>query len=223
MSYFNPEFVQFFAELSKNNNVAWFFENRQTFDKEVRKPFTKFVKKMINNIKKYEFEINIKPPETIMPINKDIRFSADKTPYNTCMAANISASGKKDMSYPGFYIQLSAEGILLRGGAYVIENNKLNDIRKYMALHLDNFAAAYNEKSFVEKFGSIQGEQSNNIPPEFQAILDKEPLIGNKQFYYSAVLPPDIIASEELEDILMTYYLAGRKVNDFLKLAWLNM
>lgn len=57
------------------------------------------------------------------------------------------------------------------------------------------------------------------MPSEFQAVSEKEPLIANKQFYYSASLKSDIITSDELPDKLMEYYHAGRKVNDFLKQA----
>lgn len=220
MSYFNPSFLEFFKELSKNNTTVWFNENRKTYEKEVKKPFAFFVEEMISQIQKHEPEVQIKPSEAIMRINKDIRFSKDKTPYNTHVAANISVYGKKDKSYPGFYFQLSPEGIMIYGGAYMVEKNTLQNIRNSISDNLKTFAAVYNEQGFKEKFGTIQGEQNKRIPPEFQSILEKEPLIANKQFYYSASLKPKIITSAELPEKLMEYYVAGKKVNDFLKLAW---
>lgn len=220
MSYFNTSFLKFFKELSKNNTSEWFNENRKTYEKEVKKPFSDFVEEMIKRIQKYEPEVQIKPSDAIMRINKDIRFSKDKTPYNTHVASNISVYGKKDKSYPGFYFQLSPEGIMIYGGAYMVENTTLQNIRNHIAGNLKTFSTAYNDKLFKEKFGSIQGDQNKRIPTEFQAVSEKEPLIANKQFYYSASLKPDIITSDELPDKLMEYYNAGKKVNDFLKLAW---
>lgn len=220
MSYFNTSFLKFFKELSKNNTTEWFNENRKTYEKEVKKPFSDFVEEMINRIQKYEPEVQIKPSDAIMRINKDIRFSKDKTPYNTHVAANISAYGKKDKSYPGFYFQLSPEGIMIYGGAYIVENTTLQNIRNHIADNLKGFSTAYNDKVFKANFGKIQGEQNKRIPTEFQAVSEKEPLIANKQFYYSASLKSDIITSDELPDKLMEYYHAGKKVNDFLKLAW---
>jgi uncharacterized protein (TIGR02453 family) len=105
MSYFNPAFIKFFKDLSQHNTTEWFNEHRKVYEKEVKKPFAEFVDEMIKRINKYEPEINIKASDAIMRINKDIRFSKDKTPYNTYVAANISAYGKKDKSYPGFYFQ----------------------------------------------------------------------------------------------------------------------
>jgi uncharacterized protein (TIGR02453 family) len=219
MTYFNDSFLKFFKELSKNNNTQWFNENRKTYEKEVKKPFSEFVEEMIGRIQKHEPEVQIKPSDAIMRINNDIRFSKDKTPYKTHVAANISAYGKKDKSYPGFYFQISPEGIHVYGGAYMVETATLQNIRNYIAANLKGFSNAYNDKSFKEKFGTIQGEQHKRIPKEFQAVAEKEPLIANKQFYYSAALKPDVITSTSLPDNLMEYYLAGKKVNDFLKLA----
>lgn len=222
MNYFNTAFLQFFEELSKNNTTVWFNENRKIYEKEVKKPFSDFVVEMIARIQQYEPDIQIKASDAIMRINKDIRFSKDKTPYNTHVSANISVYGKKDKSYPGFYFQLSPKEVAIYGGVFMVENTMLQNIRNCIANNLTDFSSAYNDTLFKEKFGSIQGEQNKRIPTEFQAVWGKEPLIANKQFYYSASLKSDIITSAQLPDKLMDYYLAGKKVNDFLKLAWDN-
>ena len=220
MTHFNPAFLKFFKELSKNNNKAWFDENRKTYEKEVKKPFSDFVEEMIARIQKHEPEVKIKAADAIMRINKDIRFSKDKIPYNTHVSANISVYGKKDKSYPGFYFQLSPEGIMIYGGAYMVDNPTLEAIRNHIATNLNEFAKVYSDKTFKEKYGELQGEQNKRIPKEFQDLADKEPRIANKQFFYSAKLNPDLITSEQLPNELINYYLAGKNVNDFLKKAF---
>lgn len=222
MSYFTPAFIKFFKELSKNNKTEWFNENRKTYEKEVKEPFAAFVEEMIQRIRKYEPEINIKHSDAIMRINKDIRFSKDKTPYNIHVSANISAYGKKDKSYPGFYFQFSNDKIMIFGGAYMVETATLQILRNYIAKNLKEFATVYNDKNFKQKYGTIQGEKHKRVPEEFQGVTVKEPLIVNKQFYYMAELKPDILIKDELPDKLMEYYLAGKKLNDFLKLALKN-
>jgi len=76
-----------------------------------------------------------------------------------------------------------------------------------------------NNKVFKDKFGSIQGEQNKKIPDEFKAAAAQEPLIANKQFYYSATLKPKAITEDSLPDVLMEYYMAVKKMNEFLKKA----
>ena len=219
MSYFKPAFKLFFEELSKNNTTVWFNENRKTYEKEVKEPFAIFTQEMINRISKHEPEIAIKPADAIMRINKDIRFSKDKTPYNTHVGANISVYGKKDKSYPGLYFQLSPDKIMIFGGAYMVETPMLLAIRNYIAVNLKEFQAICNDKNFIEKFGSVQGEQNKRVPDEFQEIAKREPLIANKQFYYCAELKPDILFKDNLPDVIMEYYVAGKKLNEFLKQA----
>lgn len=217
MKYFNTSFLDFFKELSAHNSTDWFNDNRKTYETEVKKPFAHFVAEMITRIQTYEPSIAIQPSDAIMRINKDIRFSKDKTPYNTYMAANISLYGKKDKSYPGFYFQLSDKSIELFGGAYMVEPPMLNSIRTYIAGHLEEFSAACTNPEFKRKFGILRGEQNKRIPEEFQSIVTVEPLIANKQFYYNATLSSEWITSDELPEKLLEYYLAARKVNEFLQ------
>lgn len=220
MKHFKPEFVKFFKDLSKNNNTAWFDENRKTYEKEVKEPFAAFVGEMIQRIQKFEPDVKIKPADAISRINKDIRFSKDKTPYNTHLSANISPYGKKDKAYPGFYFQLSHDKIMVYGGAYAVEPPMLQKLRKNIAKNPKAFAAAYNDKNFKEKFGAIQGEKHKRVPEEFQEAAAKEPLIANKQFYYMGEIKADHITKDSLADTLMEYYKAGKKMNEFLRQAF---
>src|SRR5690349_8634042 len=101
MPYFKKDFVDFFKELSKNNSADWFAANRKRYEQSVKEPFAQFVGEVIRQVQKIDPEVKIKPGDAITRINKDIRFSKDKTPYNTHVGAVISKAGKKDKSVPG--------------------------------------------------------------------------------------------------------------------------
>ncbi|MDH4471827.1 MAG: DUF2461 domain-containing protein [Fluviicola sp.] len=219
MSHFNSSFLTFFRELATNNNSEWFNQNRKTYEKEVKKPFSDFVEEMIRRIQEQEPDLQLKPSDAIARINKDIRFSKDKTPYNTHVSANISVYGKKDKSYPGFFFRLSPENIEIYGGVYAAENHVIQAIRTFILANISDFKKAYGDPLFIEKYGAIQGEKSKRIPPEFKEAVLQEPLIGNKQFYFSATLPATLISSPQLADQLMEYYMAAKKVSNFLRLA----
>jgi uncharacterized protein (TIGR02453 family) len=217
MSHFDKSFVDFFKQLSANNTSAWFADNRKTYETSVKNPFKAFVDEMITRIQKHQPEINISSSDAIFRINKDIRFSKDKTPYNTHVSANVSSQGRKSKEEPGFYFQLSHEGIEIFGGAYIVEPGNLQNLRNHIAQNLKTFAALYNDKNFKEKFGSIHGEKNKKLPDDIKALVDKEPLLANKQFFYSAKIKPSAITQKDLADQLMEYYKAGKKMNDFLK------
>jgi len=220
MTYFNQNFLDFFKELEKNNHKEWFDENRKTYHKEVKEPFAEFVDEMIERIREHEPEVQIKSSDAIFRINKDIRFSKDKTPYKTSVSANISKYGRKNKAYPGFYFELSPQAIRIFGGAYMVETPVLNQLRNHIASDLKAFEKAYTNKAFTEKFGEIQGEQHKRLAKDIQEVAEQEPLIANKQFYYNAELDASLILKEELPDRLMEYYLAGRPLNEFLRKAF---
>lgn len=217
---FTNGFTGFLKDLAKNNNTEWFNENRKRYEKDVKAPFAAFTAEMIAGISKLDPLIQIKPSDAIMRINRDIRFSKDKTPYNTYVAAIISRNGKKDKSYPGFYFQLAPDGIQIFGGVYMPDNQQLQSIRNHIASNLKVFAGLYNHKDFKSTFGSLQGEQGKRLSPEWQQISAKEPLIANKQFYFQTSLKASAITSPDLTQQLMSLVKAGMKMNLFLGESW---
>lgn len=217
MTWFNKEFINFFKNLSENNNKTWFDENRNIYENDVKKPFLAFVNEMIIRIQKFESDVKIAPNEAVFRINNDIRFSKDKTPYKTHAGAIISKFGRKDKGYPGLYMQFSFDKIQVYGGIYMVESDVINRIRELIADNLEDFQALYKDKVFKKHYGQILGDKNKRLSPNFQKLLDKEPLIANKQFYFGAELNPKIILKPELPDVMMEYYHAGKKISDFLK------
>lgn len=219
MSYLSKDFIAFFKELEKNNNKDWFDANRKRYETSVKKPFTQLVDEMIGRINAEEPEVTIQARDALLRINRDIRFSPDKTPYNTHYGAIISVAGRKDKSIPGIYFRFSSKGIDIYGGAHGIDKDQLQKIRTYIADNPDQFEKVINNKRFKEAFGEIMGEKHQRIPKEFQHISKKQPLIANKQFYYGTQLPAKYITDEKLPETLMDYWRAGRSVKDFLMQA----
>lgn len=216
MPYFKPTFSRFFKDLAKNNNTVWFNENRKTYENEVKKPFAGLVEEMILRIQAVDPAVNIQAADAMMRINKDIRFSKDKTPYNTHVGAIISPYGRKSKEYPGMYLQLSADKIMVYGGAYMVEKANLQSIRRAIADHMPNFDKLISNKDFIQKFGSIQGEKNKVLPAEFKSVQLKQPLVANKSFYFFAEPDYKNLFSEQLPELLMDYYHAAKPLNDFL-------
>jgi len=216
MRYFNQEFIDFFFELSKNNNRDWFNENKQKYIESVKDPFYYFVEELIQQIHDDDESINITPKEAIFRIYKDVRFSKDKRPYKTFASAIISPGGRKNFTTPGYYIEMNFNGIRFYGGAHFLDKTQLQNLREHIASNLDELKKLYSEKSFKNKFGELLGEQNKRIPKEFKEIVEEEPLIANKQFYYSTELSPKKILSSSLIDTIMKLYFIGKPINQFL-------
>jgi len=219
MSYFTKDFIAFFKELEKNNSKEWFDENRKRYEKSVKKPFYSFVDEMIGKINAVEPSITLQAKDAVTRINRDIRFSPDKTPYNTHLGAVISEGGRKDKSVPGLFIRLSADSIAIFGGAYGIDKNQIENIRQAIAYNPDAFTQLISENDFVAKFGEIKGERYKRIPKEYQSLEEELPMIANKNFYYVAELPSKHLLDDKLPERIMDYWHTAKPVKDFLAQA----
>jgi uncharacterized protein (TIGR02453 family) len=215
MKYFTTNFLNFLAELSIHNERDWFTANKSRFKKDVEAPFLKFADAMIDRAKAVDPRIAITAKDTVFRIYRDTRFSADKTPYKTHMSALIAPGGRKAMHPGGMYLQMSHEDFRIYGGAYQPDKDALQRIREAIAADLTGFNKLINEKNFKEKFGELHGEENKRIPKEFNEAAEKQPLIYKKSFYFFHAFDPEVILRDDLPDLVMEYYLAGKPVGDF--------
>jgi uncharacterized protein (TIGR02453 family) len=216
MGHFTKDFITFFKDLANNNSKNWFDQNRKRYEISVKKPFNAFVEEMIVRIHADNPDVLITPSEAIFRINRDIRFSNDKTPYKTHMSAFISPGGKKAKDEPGFYFQLGVNGIRIYSGVYQLDKEKLNKVRSAIAINSDNFSEIINNDKFRSKYGEVLGERHKRIPPEFRDAAIKQPLIANKSFYVMADIEEMQIIAPKLSGLLMDYYFAVKAFLEFL-------
>ena len=222
MVYFTSDYLAFFKELDKNNQKIWFDQNRNRYENAVKIPFRQLVEEMIVRIQSDNADVLISPAEAIFRINRDIRFSKDKTPYKTHMAAMISAGGKRARYLPGFYFQIGINGIRVYSGVHDLDKAKLEAIRKMIAENHKIFGKIISEKNFIEHFPEIHGEKQKRIPPEFQEAYKQQPLIANKDFYVLCDLESKLITHENLSDKLMDIYFVAKPFLTFLGKAVLK-
>ena len=214
MQYFTKAYNQFFQELEKNNKKEWFHSNKKNYEQNVRKPMIQFVEDLIQEMQKYDPEMNPVASKCLGRINRDIRFSKDKTPYNTHLFAHIT-KGSKEEPIPGIAFRFGADHAGIMTGYYRPSKEKLNSIRSKISSNLKKFQALKSDKDFVNKFDSIQGEAYKRIPPDLLEVYEKEPLIANKQFYYVKDKKANYVTSKNLLEDVMTYWLAAKPLNDF--------
>jgi uncharacterized protein (TIGR02453 family) len=220
MAYFGQEYIDFFRGLSRNNRRDWFLAHKAEYERYVKQPFHDFVAELIEQIAARDPSVAIDPKDAIFRIARDTRFSKDKTPYKTWMAAVIKRGGRNDTRYPGIFFQFGADRVDIGGGIYQPDKRALAKIRQAIASDGAALARALKGKSFKEVFGELQGERNKRLAKEFEAVADRYPFVANKQFYYYAAYgDPRILKRADLDRFVMKHYRAGEKVNAFLKAA----
>lgn len=219
MPHFNKDFIKFFKDLEKNNEREWFHANKKRYAENVKEPFAAFVGLMLDKMMALDSRIVITPKDAIFRINRDIRFSKDKSPYKLHAAAILSYGGRKNMNAPGIYLQFNHKHAAIYSGHYMLDTKQLRKVREHIAANLKEFNKLIKQKKFVETFGEILGEKNKRIPKEFQPIADSQPLIANKSFYYVAELTPKVLLEDDLPKIVMDHYKVSRPLGAFFEAA----
>lgn len=216
MAFFTPDFLQFFIELAPNNHKDWFDLNRKRYEKSVKEPFKDFVEHMIKEIAKTDASFkDLEAKDCIFRINRDIRFSKDKTPYKMNVSAVVAPEGKKSKAVNGIYFEFGPEHVRVYGGVYEIDKDDLLTVREGIANDLQGFQAAYSNPSFKKVFGTILGEKNKVIPKELKEAADKEPLIFNKQWYFYAQFDAETVLDPKLDQLLLDCFEAGKPVEHY--------
>jgi uncharacterized protein (TIGR02453 family) len=216
MVFFNPDFIQFFKDLAPNNNKDWFDENRTRYAEIIREPFKTFVDHMIVELTKVNPKFkDLQNKDCIFRINRDIRFSKDKTPYKMNVSALIAPGGKKNYMGEGIYFELGPEHIRVYSGLYELDKDSLLLLREGIAKNQKEFKKLYSDKNFESTFGQIRGEQNKIIPKELRDAAELENLIFNKQFYFFAQFPPKKLLAKDFDKTIIEIYNAARPMEQF--------
>lgn len=86
--------LDFLSKLKQNNNRDWFLEHKTEYEK-AKSNFVDFVQQLIQEVAKFDNSVKgLDAKKCVFRINRDIRFSADKSPYKSNMGASFSAGGK---------------------------------------------------------------------------------------------------------------------------------
>ncbi len=218
MSYFTKNFTDFFKNLGANNNREWFHENKKSYENDVKKPFYAFVQDMIIEIGKLEGDLNLEVKNSVFRINRDIRFSKDKSPYKLHVGAVVSKGGRKNMQIPGLYLQLSADEHFVVGGSYKPGKSNLIKIRSTIVEDPKAYRKILNAKKFKSFFPEgVEGEKNKILPKEFKPFADDVPEIFMKQYYCMAKHKgTKFVLNNDLLGHVMDHYKAMSDFNNFI-------
>ena len=175
-----PAVLVFLDELSRHNSRDWFEKNRPVYE-GARATFEQFIDSLIDTFRTSDNLLGLSAKECVTRIYRDIRFSKDKTPYNTNFSAIIAPGGKKS-SLQGYYVSIGPRGhSLIAGGLHMPSPEQLSRFRQAIDHDAASFKAITGNKAFIQQFGKIQGERLKTAPkgvdrahPEIELLRLKE-------------------------------------------------
>lgn len=148
--------LQFLKDLDINNNKPWFDANRHRYI-NAKADFELLISKVIEQFGKSDTEIAwLTAKDCIFRINRDIRFSKDKTPYKNHMGASLNKAGKQS-HFADYYFHCEPGGkSLIGGGLWIPEANHLKKVRQEIDYCWDEFQQVIHNKMFSSTYGDLE-------------------------------------------------------------------
>ncbi len=194
---FPPEALTFFRGLAKNNDRDWFQPRKEVFETRVKEPMLALVEAINAEFAKFAPEYITEPKKAVYRIYRDLRFSADKSPYKTHIAAAFSrrGSGAKEGSgghgsSAGYFFSIGAKEIGIAGGVYEPSPQQLVAVRTWLG---ENHAEFHKLCRGADKMmGEMHGESLTRMPKGFPVEHIASDLLKRKRWIYWPTLEPKV-------------------------------
>jgi uncharacterized protein (TIGR02453 family) len=216
LPYFRPAALTFLRNLAKHNGREWFTPRKAVFEAELKEPMLAIIRKVTDAM--VDFAPNhVRPAEkSLFRIYRDTRFSNDKRPYKTHVAAWWSHQGLEKTSGAGYYFHVSAKEVIIAAGAYMPEKDQLSAIRYWMLDHHTEFRKLLRSAALRKTFEEFEGNALTRPPKGFPKDHPALDLIQCRQWGLSATLPAEVALEPGLTATVIRHFKLAAPVVDAL-------
>jgi uncharacterized protein (TIGR02453 family) len=200
--------LRFLEQLADNNTTPWFHGHKSEYQELVRAPTLALVEGVNARLAKFAPRYQAVLPRAVGRPNRDTRFSADKSPYRTDIAAVFPCDGLEKHLAAGFFFRISLKGVQVIGGSVVPGPDELRKLRAFIAKNPTRFQKALADRALTKLMGAIAGEKLRKPPKPFDATHPAADLLCHKQFYFEGMLPRSAVTSPKLADEIATRFKA---------------
>jgi len=149
-----PQTLRFLSQLKKNNDRNWFEAHRKEYE-AAKIDFKNFIQLVIDDFQKKDITITgVTAGDCLFRINRDVRFSKDKSPYKTNFGASIKPGGRK-APLAGYYFHCEPGSSFAGGGLWMPDVPMLKKVRQEIDYNWPEFQSIINNKKFKAIFGDI--------------------------------------------------------------------
>lgn len=181
---FPREGIEFLRKLKRNNNRSWFQKHKTEYEELVRFPMQCLVATLAIKLHDEIPEMEFNPKRSIFRIYRDVRFSRNKAPYKTNIAASFQPRGAgAGIELPGLYVGVEPGEIFVGGGLYLPSGDQLKAIRRSITERPDELLDVVEDRHFEKRFGGILGDKLQKAPLTFPKDHPMIEYLKLKQFY----------------------------------------
>ena len=213
-----PSTLKFLKDLKKNNNKPWFDAHRKEYE-AAKKDFEQMIQAVIDRHGNTDKTIShLKAKDCLFRINRDIRFSKDKTPYKTNMGAYINRGGKKSL-YGGYYFHCEPGQSFVGGGLWMPMPNELNKVRQEIDYNLAEFKKIIGSKKFKSVYNDVSRDAEytlSRVPKGYEADNPAAEYLKLKSFVAIAKVSDADLNSKEIVKKITTAFEALQPMLAFI-------
>jgi uncharacterized protein (TIGR02453 family) len=207
----SPSTLSFLKSLKRNNNKQWFDSNRQKY-LDAKYNFEEFVASLLQKMSRIDEDLKeLAPKNCTFRINRDIRFSKNKTPYKISLSASFNKGGKKSI-YAGYYFHIQPGGNSFAGGGlWRPEPVELKKLRQEIDYCLPEFKKIIQASSFKKNYGELEKEENQmlvNVPKGYEKENPAADFLRMKNFVATKNLSDTEVLHPRLDDKVIQSFKA---------------
>ena len=214
---FTPKTLSFLRALKRNNDREWFRARKGQYEQHVRAPMVAVIDKLAVDFGRFAPELDASPKRCIYRIYRDTRFSDDKRPLKTQIAASFRWRGLPRHRAAGLYVEVNPGWVWMGGGFYAPEPEDIIRIRQHISdthpeLHRLTKAAAF-RRAFAS---GLEGEMLSRLPRGFAKGDPAASYLKHKNFLAGREFPPELAVTPEFYPTLLATFKAVMPIVRYL-------
>lgn len=187
---FPEETVRFFLDLRFHNETSWFHAHREAYETYVRKPFSEFIEAMTPTVMRIADDMETRPNKCLARINRDIRFTRDKSPYRDHMWMLFRRSGEEREHAVMYWFELSPEVVEWGVGFWGYNRPAMDALRERMVKKPAEVRRVLRRCGIPDETLHIYGDRYKSMKPPAGMSADLAMLYPCKEIYVKRVGVP---------------------------------
>jgi uncharacterized protein (TIGR02453 family) len=192
---FSPHALSFLRALKRHNDREWFKARKGDYEQLLRTPMIAVIERLAADFRTFAPDLVASPQASLYRIYRDTRFSENKAPLKTHVAAVFPTRGLAKHQGAGLYFEVSPAGVWAGGGMYAPDTSQLHAVREHIATNVKRLRAIVESPAFRRSVGALDGERLQRVPRGFAKDHEAAEFLKYRQFLVGREFPASFACS----------------------------
>lgn len=198
--------LAFLHALAENNDREWFRARKADYERHVRQPMIDVIEQLAADLPRFAPDLVAAPKVSMYRVYRDTRFSRDKSPLKTHIAAIFPHRTLSKHGGAGLYFHVAPDTVFIGGGAYAPDPRQLYRMRQHIADNLPRLLAIVDDPAFRRSFGGVRGERLKRVPAGFAREHPAAEYLKLKQYLAGCERPASFATGPRVYSALLRLF-----------------